>query len=330
MDKEILLGRLKKQMVGTDEQIERFAALCFRRRRDSKALQRSFAALHKVHGARHSQKGWGVSAATSEERWVFIHTVAIDLAHMGFRFVAAKGLRERHIIALCHFWEAQGLAPTTLIKKKSMLKTLYLWANKKGAFEKLTNKDLFTDFKPLTKVKETLEEKIELDIKDSEWTLTPDLYSAKKLESLMNCGVFLEGVSAATARRYIALLGLMYWFGLSEKQGGEFMYEDVVLNDSKVRPHILTRQYNELSQTYSKQRVFLDEEEQFEFLNDIKSSVPKNESLIAHVHKKKCWTKAFRSFARKNDLPTSKVVRGFKQNRAYKQSEQMKTKKKVA
>lgn len=333
MDKEILLGRLKKQMVGTDEQIERFAALKYQYRKNCKALQLSFVALHKVHGGRHAQKGWGVSAATREERLVFVHTVAIDLYHLTFRIVTPKGFKQRHVVGLCRFWEAQGLSASALLKKKGMLKLLLSWANKDRLFEELTNEDLFNDTERLMRcsIKTEADEKVLLSADDMEWHPEPLLDVQSLLDNLLKETDSMSKVSSRRRRRFIFISGMIYWFGIREREAARFVFEtDYYADDESMKAHILIKKYNGELQKLERAKVFIRCHQQLSFLMKMKELLPATRQLIPNEGETfRSWQKEYTHTAKDNGI-SSKLMRREYSKRLEKNSEETEINKAAA
>lgn len=74
--------------------------------------------------ARHSSRPKNIGAKTQYSRRRFHLLVARQLYELGFRVEKLRNLGSRHVIALSHHWEAQGLSPSTLQNRISHLRTL--------------------------------------------------------------------------------------------------------------------------------------------------------------------------------------------------------------
>lgn len=74
----------------------------------------------------------GVSYKTAYRRFVNLCACFRDLHEIGYRLQSVYNLREEHVRALVRSWEARGDAVGTIDNKLSYLRTLAVWAGKRG------------------------------------------------------------------------------------------------------------------------------------------------------------------------------------------------------
>ena len=73
-----------------------------------------------------------VSMKTVEKREVALFAAFNQLASMGYHIKTLDGFKKKHVDALAHKWEADGLAASTIQNRISILRTLAEWLGKNG------------------------------------------------------------------------------------------------------------------------------------------------------------------------------------------------------
>ncbi|WP_084612680.1 integrase domain-containing protein [Pseudogulbenkiania sp. MAI-1] len=88
-----------------------------------------------AHG--HARKDKVVSMATIKKRADILFQSFRQLRELGYKLQSVRNLRQRHIEALFKHWENQGLSPSTLQTRHSVLGTFLVWVDKPGTIPPL-------------------------------------------------------------------------------------------------------------------------------------------------------------------------------------------------
>ena len=78
------------------------------------------------------QNGEVASHGTFEKRKQVLHASFHKLRDIGFKIVVPQNLGNKHVQALCNYWQSERKAPGTIANNLSCLRTFCLWVNKKG------------------------------------------------------------------------------------------------------------------------------------------------------------------------------------------------------
>lgn len=96
------------------------------------------------HNNRHAKRAKTVSERTRSGRFIECRSMAHDLHDLGYRIMLPTQIRQKHVKALTHYWEARpDLKPASAVQKVSTLRTFLNWMGKGEVIETLKPADLF-------------------------------------------------------------------------------------------------------------------------------------------------------------------------------------------
>jgi len=93
----------------------------------------------------HAKKHKPVSDDTKYKRFTECQSMCHDLHNLGYKVMLPTQIRQKHVKALTHYWEASDLMPGTIAQKVSVLRTLLGWVGRTDVIGTLTNEDMFND-----------------------------------------------------------------------------------------------------------------------------------------------------------------------------------------
>lgn len=82
------------------------------------------------HNTQHKTRDKKISEATKRGRWIEVKSAFHDLHDLRFKILYPTAFSTKHFIALCRYWEAQGLQPASVLQKVSKLTVFLSWVNK--------------------------------------------------------------------------------------------------------------------------------------------------------------------------------------------------------
>lgn len=108
---------------------------------------------------KHARKDKLVSKKTQHERWMIMKNFMIVLHdELGFKVIDIINIKQKHVVAVCKYWEEKGLSAGAIQNNLSALRTLFnVWLKKPRLVPK--TKDLFDDPKTYKRSGITCEEK---------------------------------------------------------------------------------------------------------------------------------------------------------------------------
>ncbi|KKN78605.1 hypothetical protein LCGC14_0348970 [marine sediment metagenome] len=97
------------------------------------------------HNATHSKRQKPVAEKTKANRFNEIRSMAQTLHDLGYRIMLPTHIRQKHVKALTHFWEArEDLKPASVVQKVSILRVFLGWMGKEAVIKGLSDEELFT------------------------------------------------------------------------------------------------------------------------------------------------------------------------------------------
>mgnify|MGYP003664999903 CR=1 FL=1 len=101
----------------------------------------------------HVKKRKPVSDATKYKRFTECQAMCHDLHNLGYKIILPTQLKQKHVKALTHYWEASGLNPATIVQKVSILRIFLTWIGKSDVMSLLPHESML--FRPAMDFDET-------------------------------------------------------------------------------------------------------------------------------------------------------------------------------
>ncbi len=96
-------------------------------------LRNELVEIFREHIRKSARREWEmVGSRTVELRKQAILNFFSDLAHLKYKIESVYNLKQKHLVAVFHFLEAQGQSPATLQNKISMMRLFCEWIGKPG------------------------------------------------------------------------------------------------------------------------------------------------------------------------------------------------------
>ncbi len=86
----------------------------------------------KAHNKQAKDGHKTISFSTQDARREILENGFVALRQLGYKLPDVRGFKERHMTALGHAWESQGLSPATLQNRISVFRVFAEWVGKKG------------------------------------------------------------------------------------------------------------------------------------------------------------------------------------------------------
>lgn len=99
----------------------------------------------------HAKKRKPVSDKTKYKRFTECQAMAHDLHKLGYKIMLPTQLKQKHVKALTHYWEAKGLNPGTIVQKVSILRIFLSWIGKSDVMEFLPHEAMFESPENITR-----------------------------------------------------------------------------------------------------------------------------------------------------------------------------------
>tara|TARA_R110001606_G_scaffold247151_1_gene395213 strand:+ start:4301 stop:5347 length:1047 start_codon:yes stop_codon:yes gene_type:complete len=93
----------------------------------------------------HVKKRKPVSDATKYKRFTECQAMCHDLHNLGYKIILPTQLKQKHVKALTHYWEASGLNPATIVQKVSILRIFLTWIGKSDVMSFLPHESMYKE-----------------------------------------------------------------------------------------------------------------------------------------------------------------------------------------